>query len=195
MWSICQANTQQSIVILSSPKEKVSWYVKYKFLRKMHICHFSIFFLGCTRFLEMLVSLLRTVSGELDPGSCEGRMGCGCGRLVDHRCRSVQSIHLCKATLVDEGTVTNSCLSPTGICIVNSRDKVNSHVFGINWQNCNADTSMIFSRCIANLICLTVRRRGNGSEDPRKFRLFIQNPAVMWINTGTLNKCRYIFIV
>lgn len=60
------------------------------------------------------------------------RGGMGADGLVDHRCRSVQSIHLCKATLVDGGTVTNSCLSLIGIRIVNSRDKVNSHVFGAN---------------------------------------------------------------
>lgn len=102
---------------------------KCKLLHKMHICHFPIFFLqypvfSRAPFFREFRVRMRARFRKLCGGECR--------RLVDHRCRSVQSIHLCKATLVDGGTVTNSCLSPIGIRIVNSRDKVNSHVFGAN---------------------------------------------------------------
>lgn len=108
---------------------------KCNLLRKTHICHSLLLFSSrYPVFSRVPVFLFSRSFGwewELDS---EAMCGNGRGRLVDHRCRSVQSIHLCKATLVDGATVTNSCLSPIGIRIMNSRDKVNSHVFGANWQ-------------------------------------------------------------
>lgn len=72
-----------------------------------------------SRFRRAEESQVRTSSRY--PGSYEGESsGCESEQLIDHRCRSAQSIHLCTATLVDDGTVTNSCLSPAGIRIASS---------------------------------------------------------------------------
>lgn len=113
----------------------------------MRICHSWIFFSTISGSLRSPFPFLRQVSSEnrLGPGSCERGMGAVVGG------SSIITVGQYSRSIFVKQPLSMMVLSRTPVYlppeydIVNSRDKVNLHVFGANWQIAATQTGRWYS--------------------------------------------------